>query len=300
MRHLENKTTNILVVDDDEFFLKTLEAFMGVFRYKCFVAVNGLDAIEQIKKRQIDIVITDIQMPQMNGLELLSYIQGNCHQIDVIVMTGYTDETNYVAVVKAGATDFINKPFTKDELEAKLHRIIREQNMRKKLEEFVWYDSLTGLYNRRFFDLKLHEEVKRAHRQKHDLLLALFDVDNFKEVNDSLGHLAGDHLLKTLGEIFNDSCRHGIDFPFRYGGDEFAIIVTSTKCQNAMTMLNRIVDNFSQKNFVDTSLSIGMSNYIHNKKTNWVENTVNLIAQTDKALYTAKAKGKNRIELNIN
>ncbi|MBU4262539.1 MAG: response regulator [Proteobacteria bacterium] len=180
MKLTDNHTVKILVVDDDSLVLEALSLLVESFGYQCFTAANGLEAIEKLKEDAIDIVVTDVMMPEMGGLELLAYIKENYPNTDVIVATGYTEKAGYAEVIRSGAIDFIKKPFERDELEAKLNRAERERSMIRKLEKLSLCDSLTGLYNRRSFDIKLAEEVQRAHRQDFQVYLALIDVDNFK------------------------------------------------------------------------------------------------------------------------
>ncbi len=131
----------------------------------------------------------------------------------------------YTDVIAAGAADFITKPFTLNELEAKLNRLIRERCLRQELELLAVRDPLTGLYNRRFFRKWSGEEVVRALRYDHPLFLFFFDIDHFKAYNDQNGHQAGDVLLIQLAEVLKSSIREDVDTAFRYGGDEFTVLL---------------------------------------------------------------------------
>lgn len=285
----------ILVVDDDTLVLEALSLLVASFGYKCLTAVNGLDAIDRLKEEAIDIVVTDVVMPEMDGLELLSYIKDHYSNTDVIVATGYTDKASYAEVIRAGAIDFIKKPFERDELEAKLNRVERERSMMRKLEKLSMCDSLTGLYNRRSFDLKLAEEVQRAHRQDYPVFLAMMDVDNFKGYNDTFGHPAGDKVLNAVGTILNDCTRHNVDFTFRYGGDEFAAILTQITEAQAVKIMTRVQESFSSAGFEGTSLSVGLVPCHRNEKVDWTINAAQMLDKVDKALYRAKSDGKNNI-----
>ena len=295
MKLTQTHDVTILVVDDDELVLEALALLVSSFGYVCLTAVNGLDAIEKLKERQVEIVVTDVVMPEMDGLELLAYIKDHYTQTDVIVATGYTDKASYADVIRAGAIDFIKKPFERDELEAKLNRVERERSMIRKLEKLSLCDSLTGLFNRRSFNQKLAEEVQRAHRQDYQVFLALLDVDNFKGYNDTFGHPAGDKVLNAVGMILNECTRHNVDFTFRYGGDEFAAILTQTSKEQAVKIMERVVDSFQVGGFAGTSLSVGLIRCEHNESLSWPKNAANMIERADQALYRAKADGKNRI-----
>lgn len=289
----------VLVVDDDRLVLEALHLLVESYGYKCLTAVNGSDAVAKLKDAVIDIVVTDVVMPEMDGLQLLSYINDNHPDTDVIVATGYTDKASYADVIRAGAIDFIKKPFERDELEAKLNRVERERKMIRKLEKLSLCDSLTGLNNRRSFDLKLAEEVQRAHRQDFHVYLALIDVDNFKGYNDTFGHPAGDKVLNAVGIILNDCTRHNVDFTFRYGGDEFAAILTQISREQAIKITERVLHNFQHAGFAGTSLSVGLVHCRRDETLSWPENAAGMIDRADKALYRAKNEGKNRVIVDL-
>jgi diguanylate cyclase (GGDEF)-like protein len=295
MKLTNNHAMRILLVDDDQLVLEALTLLVNSFGYKCVTAGNGLDAIEKLKEEAVDIVVTDVVMPEMDGLRLLAYIKDNYPHTDVIVATGYTDKASYADVIRAGAIDFIKKPFERDELEAKLNRVERERNMVRKLERLSLCDSLTGLNNRRSFDLRLAEEVQRAHRQDFQVYLALIDVDNFKGYNDTYGHPAGDKVLNAVGMILNDCTRHSVDFTFRYGGDEFAAILTQTSEEQAVKIMERVLRNFQRAGFAGTTLSVGLVRCERDESLPWPANAAGMIDRADKALYKAKSAGKNRV-----
>ena len=295
MKSAPKSDIKILVVDDDVLVLEALSMLVTSFGYQCFTAVNGRDALKKLKETAIDIVVTDVVMPEMDGLELLTHIKDNYSDTDVIVATGYTDKCSYADVIHAGAIDFIKKPFERDELEAKLSRVERERSMIRRLEKLSLCDALTGLLNRRSFDMKLAEEVQRSHRQDYQVFLALLDVDNFKGYNDTFGHPAGDKVLNAVGTILNDCTRHNVDFTFRYGGDEFAVILTQITKEQAIKIVERVQESFMLAGFIGTSLSAGLIPCRRNEKLEWNENFAELIDRADKALYQAKTQGKNRI-----
>jgi two-component system, cell cycle response regulator len=285
----------ILIVDDDPFILELLGIFISSFGHEFAAAEDGLQAVELLKKEEYTIVITDMKMPRMDGMQLLKHIKETYPGIDVIVVTGYTGSFSYTDVIKAGASDFISKPFNADELEAKINRIIREQMIVRELEHISMYDALTNLFNRRNFDQKLWEEVHRAHRQGYDIYLALVDVDKFKDYNDSFGHQAGDKLLQSVGRILIDCVRENVDWNFRYGGDEFAIIIPQTTREQVIHVAERILQHYQECNFTKTSLSIGLARFIRSGDRSWQEDISDMITRTDRALYLAKSRGRNQI-----
>lgn len=287
----------ILLVDDDPSILEILADLMAIFGHDYETAKDGLEAIDKLKHDFFHIVLTDMMMPGMDGMDLLKYIHGNYPNIKIMVVTGYDRTFTYTDVIRAGASDFISKPFNTDELEAKINRLVREIELLRQLEILSISDGLTGLYNRRYFDTKIIEEARRAHRQSHDLFLAVLDVDNLKEINDKYGHLAGDKLLKSVGDIITHCIRENVDWPFRYGGDEFCVILTQVSQDQALKTSERFIQNFNEKKLPRTGLSIGLAKFIRTKNKKWTDDIANLIKKADSALYKAKQTGRNRVVL---
>ncbi|KPJ99019.1 MAG: hypothetical protein AMJ60_06345 [Desulfobacterales bacterium SG8_35] len=285
----------ILLVDDDPSILEILSDMMAIFGYEHDTAQNGHEAIEKLKSDFFHIVLTDMKMPGMDGMELLRYMNSNYPNIKVMVLTGYDRTFSYTDVIKAGASDFISKPFNTDELEAKINRLVREIELLRQLEILSISDGLTGLYNRRYFDTKIFEEVRRAHRQNHNLFLALLDVDNLKMINDKYGHLSGDKLLKSVGDLIKHCIREDVDWPFRYGGDEFCVILSQVSQEQALMTSERFIQSFNEKKLPLTGLSIGLARFIRTGQNKWIEDIADLIRRADRALYKAKQSGRNRV-----
>jgi two-component system cell cycle response regulator len=287
----------ILIVEDDPANLDLMGTYIDSFGYPYESAVDGRDAVEKLQDGSITIVITDIIMPRMDGMQLLEYVREHHPNIGVIVVTGFSDSFSYTTLIKAGASDFISKPFNVDELEAKLNRLVRELSLVRRLEQYSISDPLTGLYNRRYFDDKILTEVQRAERQKYSVFLQMIDVDNMKLHNDSVGHQAGDKLLQELSQIIQESIRANVDWSFRYGGDEFGVISTQVEFAQMVSVAQRIQEQYNLRNFAGTWLSIGIARFIRHEDKNWQEDITDLVARADKALYSAKHRGKNQIFL---
>ena len=284
----------LLIVDDDPIILNLLTDFFSRLDYKYRRARDGVEAVSLLEQASSTIVITDLLMPRMNGMQLISEIKKRWPDTDIIVITGYGREFSYTDVIKAGASDFIRKPFDLNELEAKLNRIIKERRLRALLKRSSIRDGLTDLYNRRFFDQKLEEESERASRQKYPLYLIMLDLDNFKELNDTLGHQIGDKVLQNLADILKKSIRHNVDTPFRYGGDEFVLITPHASIEQARQIAERIRHNYlDNKERGKTTLSLGISCF---KRTQprLSEDIKAFIHRADDAMYAAKKAGGNR------
>ena len=273
----------ILLVDDDPFLRETLEKLLEVVGIPSHSASNGDEALKMLAENEYTIILTDMKMPGIDGMKLIKIICAE-PDISVIAMTGYSEGYTYVDVINAGASDFIKKPFGIEELEAKIRRIINERNLRKELNRLSITDSLTELYNQRHFYFRLNNEIKRAKRQNTSIAIILMDLNDFKIYNDKYGHLAGDEVLREAGDIVRSSIRDGVDSGYRYGGDEFAIILIDADLKNAKEVGHRIEEAFIRNKKV--TISVGYSLYkddISIKK---------LIDIADKDLYKSKQDKK--------
>jgi diguanylate cyclase (GGDEF)-like protein len=290
-----NEDQRFLVVDDEESIVSLLKDYLNLLGYPCETASNGREALEKIRQDpSFTIVITDICMPEMDGIELIKRAKEEWPEIDFIAITGYTRRYRYSDVVKAGASDFINKPFDLDELQAKIDRIIRERKLRQQLKAISHYDALTGIFNRRYFEEKVPEECYKAARQGYPLYLVMIDVDRFKEFNDAYGHQAGDELLRKLAETLVHSTRRLIDFPFRYGGDEFALLIPQCDAKEVEKIVKRILKRYQSFDLEPTSLSAGIAVLIL-RGDSLRESVDDLIRRADEALYEAKREGGGKV-----
>ncbi len=286
---------HILVVDDEQEILGALSELIRDLRHTCVTASDGMDALERLRENQFDIVITDIRMPRMDGVELIRRIKADFGgDVDVIAITGHHTEYEYTEIINAGASDFMTKPFSSDELEAKINRITRERCLLAELKHLSTRDCLTGLYNRGYFDKNLKHEAARALRQQFDLYLLLADVDNFKYYNDKYGHQQGDNLIRELAKIISSSIRKDVDSGYRYGGDEFAVVLPHVKQQQALEVAERIRTRYKERNLEPTSLSIGMAK-LKSSSDSLEENLWTLLRTADKSLYLVKRKGGDQV-----
>jgi diguanylate cyclase (GGDEF)-like protein len=290
---IDKESVVILIVDDDDLVLKTLNVLISSLGYRCLLAKDGLEALEVLRSNKCDLILSDVLMPNMDGLELLAYVGENYPQIDVIIATGYSEKASYADVIKAGAIDFIKKPIDQAELEAKLARACRERKMVYELEQLSLLDGLTSIFNRRAFDNKFTVEVERAYRQDYQLFLAIADVDNFKDYNDKYGHNEGDKVLIGVAEILRECTRNNVDMSFRIGGDEFAVLLPQTSATQATEIVQRILLRFIEANYGKTTLSIGIVSCRRNKDLGLDEDVQRMKERADKAMYEAKNSGKN-------
>ncbi|MDH3555781.1 MAG: diguanylate cyclase [Deltaproteobacteria bacterium] len=285
---------SVLSVDDDEEMIGLLHEVVSQLGHVSVTAVDGVDAFEKLGESEFDIIITDISMPRMNGIELTKRVKTDFEDIDVVVVTGYQEEYKYTDVIEIGASDFISKPFNINELEAKINRIIRERELRAELKRLSIRDGLTSLYNRRYFDENLKREAIRAFRQRYGLFLLLVDVDNFKEYNDQFGHQKGDDLLKELARLMMFYSRDNVDSVYRYGGDEFAVIIPHAKHEQAILVAQRLRNKFNTSKLGPAFLSMGMAQLAGGLKT-LEQDLETLLRIADQHLYLAKNNGGDQI-----
>jgi two-component system, cell cycle response regulator len=284
---LEYPSQKILVVDDEQSIRDLLSEALVHLGHEVETACNGSEAIAKLKEGKFDIIITDIIMPKMDGLELIRYLVKNQKGISVIAITGHTMTYQYTDVITAGASDFIAKPFTMNELEAKLNRILRERYLLEELERLAVKDPLTGLFNRRQFTEVSRKEAARSERYRHPLCLFSIDIDKFKVYNDVHGHQAGDQLLTQFARILTSSVRQNIDTTYRLGGDEFAVLLPHLTADLALQVANRIRDAYNALRFEPTSLSLGIAHFI--KKTGDSDRDIeDMVRRSDRALYHTK------------
>ncbi|MEA3417065.1 MAG: diguanylate cyclase [Thermodesulfobacteriota bacterium] len=293
--------SNILIVDDDAAIREAMHEFIELAGFSVFTASSGEEALELLKPNNISVVITDMMMPGMNGLELTGLIKKN-YDTDVIIMTGYSDKYSYEQAISKGASDIIFKPMHFKELLLRLKRVLKERQLKKErstmlknLEELAITDELTQLYNSRHFFKQLDMEVYRSKRYEHPLSLLFLDVDRFKKYNDAYGHLQGDKVLIRLSRIIK-SCLRTMDSAYRYGGEEFTVILPETQGKEALIVAARIKALMEAEKFtpepgkiVKVTISIGVTEYCPD------ESVSNFVERADKAMYIAKQEGRNRV-----
>jgi len=291
----------VLIVDDDAEIKDSIHEFITKSGYNCITASSAEEAVELLKSNHVNVAIADIILPGKDGLELTDIMKQN-HDIDVIVMTGYSNEYSYEEVITKGASDLIFKPFRFEELLLRLKKVLKNRQVIKdrarvldKLEQLAITDGLTKLYNLRHFYKQLEVEIGRCSRYGHSLSLLLLDIDNFKIYNDSYGHLEGDKALIRISQIIK-SCLRTMDSAYRYGGEEFTVILPETKGKKAKNVANRIKRAVELERFlpepdkvVTVTISIGLTEYFMNEQLSTV------IKRADQAMYNSKAQGRNRI-----
>jgi diguanylate cyclase (GGDEF)-like protein len=297
----EQKSTalTVMVIEDHPDQRDLLAIVLQREGYKVITAANGIEALEKLTAEKVQIALSDIMMPKMDGFELIKRIRGNpaLKNIYLILITARIQEGDRVRGLDLGADDYITKPFSFSELLARIRVGSRVVQYQQHLEYQTQVDSLTGLFNRRAFENKVGEEFERSKRYHSPLSLLILDIDNFKLINDTYGHHGGDAALVKISETFREKTRQS-DFPARYGGEEFVLVLPATDQENAVQAATKIHGAIRSSAFGTTArpfrltVSIGVSSTSVKFYSDWRE----LLRDADHALYIAKGSGKDRIE----
>jgi diguanylate cyclase (GGDEF)-like protein len=294
----------ILIIEDEEDILSLLSGLLESEGYNIFTASNGREGIMKFHEHNPDLILTDVRMPVMDGIEVLREVKTKESDTEVIILTGHSDEATAIDCLRLGAYDYFRKPLEDiDVLLTAVQRVlekryleIKNRSLVKQLEELSIKDPLTGLYNYRYLQTCLNEEIDRSKRYGHSFFILMIDADHFKDVNDNYGHLFGDHVLKKLGAIINHELR-STDRLFRYGGEEFLIIMNEISKAEVVNAVNRLMDAIRQHTFrnedAETKITVSMGGAFFPEDAN---TKINLIKKADQALYRAKEDGRDRFE----
>lgn len=284
----------ILLIDDDVAVLKLLEGAFTPEGYTVYICDDPLSAMDIIAFGKPDIILLDIMMPNLNGYEVLSNIKSNpeCEDICVIFLSAVDDMENKIKGMRAGVDDYITKPFEVREIVYRVEMILKRTN---KFKEKLLKDSLTGAYSRSYFNERVNAELERYKRYGTVFSIAFIDIDHFKMVNDTYGHVAGDYVLQRLVLFLSQNIRE-CDSIFRYGGEEFIVLLPETDEDHASLAMDRIRDGLNREAiyFAGNTLNITFSCGI--KQAGKEDNTIScLIESADKAMYAAKKIGRNEV-----
>jgi two-component system, cell cycle response regulator len=301
----------VLIVEDSRTQAEWLAQVLSRDGYRVTICGEGRDAIRRVRTEPPDLVLLDMILPDMDGLEVLRVLKARPEEqfLPVILLSVKADLDSRVTGLRIGADDFLAKPFADAEILARSAAMLRIKSLQDQLraakvqlEQLSVTDGLTGLFNRRHFEERLKEEFRRAHRYSDPVSLMMLDLDHFKNVNDRYGHLFGDEVLRSTAELLRASMREP-DICSRYGGEEFAVILPKTHVQGALVVAERILLELRRRSYaaeatetgareeVKVTVSIGIAFYPSKDVT-----TPSLLVKfADEALYRAKHDGRNTI-----
>jgi diguanylate cyclase (GGDEF)-like protein len=298
--------STIVVAEDDRI---TRELLVGMLREQGYVVeavTDGQLAVERVARGGVDLVLLDILMPRLSGLEACRLLKGMTSDsfLPVVLVTVKTDSASRVEGLKIGADDYVCKPFDKDELTARVEAMLRIKRLhdhvveaRARLEQLSLHDDLTGLYNYRYLHTRLSEEFKRAERYHDPLACLVVDIDRLQAHNDAGGRELGDRVVRFVAETIRRSVRE-VDVVARFGGDEFLVVLPSTHFAGSVTVAERIFQDTNQRiafgeqrSPLPVTLSLGVALF----PSRDVRTKDALLRGADAALHAAKRDGGNRI-----
>ena len=262
------------------------------------------EALDMLEKKHFDLLFLEYLLPDGNGLAFLDTLNSKRTDIPTVVITGQGDEMIASRMIQAGASDYLPKSkISSKSLLRTISNALEKARLKKemriaqeKLTEMSIRDELTGMFNRRYFKEALERELSGAKRYKHRLALGFIDLDHFKRVNDTHGHLCGDHVLKEFGKLLKESIRM-YDVACRYGGEEFAVLLPDTSLDEAESLFNRFRERIGKHIFAHNDIpvritaSVGLTAYSGKEETTAQQ----LLDLVDKALYQAKDQGRDKV-----
>lgn len=283
----------ILIMDDAELLADYYSLILTQAGMIARAVTNPLNLLKELESFQPNLILMDIYMPECTGLELAAVLRQemNYTKIPIIFLSTEEDKNKKLFAISLGGDDFLTKPISPQHL---ISAVLARSRRASILNYYMTTDSLTGLLNHSSTLKQLDIELTRAIMKKIPLSFVMIDIDHFKQVNDTHGHLIGDMVLKTLAELFLTRLRNQ-DTVGRYGGEEFALILPGATFEDCKKIMDDLRIKFSQYCFDETGVpffvtfSAGISSFSEKK------NAVTIISEADKALYKAKKLGRNQV-----
>jgi len=308
---MDNNTFKILIADDSLLNQEMLRVIlssdneenlkMGRLQYVLDFAKSGPEALVKVIDFRPDLILLDIIMPGLSGFEVLEKLQTDefARSVPVIIITGLSEEGYEEKGLECGAVDYITKPFRKAVVLARIKTQQKIVEQMRLIESYSLVDALTGISNRRNFDIRIEEQWGYARRKKLPVSVLMMDIDHFKNYNDTYGHQQGDETLKVVANAITNALMRSSDTAYRWGGEEFIALLVDTNLENAMVVAERIrkavetasVQNLNGGDPLNVTISLGVASAIPGEKNE----IPGMIKQADMALYTAKESGRNRV-----
>jgi diguanylate cyclase (GGDEF)-like protein len=302
LHELLGRKPRLLIVDDQAL---NIQALHRVFAADCqvFMATSGAQALQLCSQQLPDLVLLDVQMPDMDGFEVCLRLKADAQlrEIPVVFVTAHQDGDTETRGLDCGAVDFISKPFNPAVVRARVRTQLSLKLQSDLLREVAFIDGLTGLHNRRFFDERFNAELQRAQRNKSNLAIALIDVDFFKRYNDHYGHLSGDDCLRAVALALRLVLKRPGDIVCRFGGEEFACVLPETDAAGALAVgrameqtVRALRTPHAMSDVADVvTVSVGMA--VGSPSPDWTMES--MLSMADSELYRAKAEGRGQVRL---
>ena len=295
-----NVSMKVLVVEDDQLCRSVIKDILERSGWSVEVAADGREALDYCQTEHFSIIITDLVMPVMDGLELCRAVRASQKDdyVFILLLTAHDERDRLIAGFEAGADEFIHKPVHEFELLSRLKAAHRVLTLESTLKTLALHDQLTGAFNRGYLDKQLSREINRSWRYGHPLSLIFCDIDSFKSLNDTYGHPVGDQILKEIVVRINYTIRCENDWLARFGGDEFVIVLPETDtegCRIVAERIRRLVAEtplLVQGTEITMSVSSGAVSVVDTAQIK--ELTMNeLLSRADECLFRAKEAGRN-------
>ncbi|BAU56899.1 diguanylate cyclase [Halorhodospira halochloris] len=295
-----NRGIGALVVDDSRSARLHLVELLRRWGFGCEQAANGEQALERMRKpdSEIRLVICDQNMPGMDGITLIRNLrrQFPAHRLGIIGVSSYGSGLLSARLLKAGANDFITRPFLEEELSVRVNQNVDLLDLLRQAEDFARRDPLTGLGNRRYFAELAATLVETSERTKQPLAALVVDLDHFKQINDDFGHAAGDAALRSVAGMLGESVRRA-DLLARAGGEEFYILSLGLDLEGAKKFAERIRTSLEQLEVRYAGQRIAISASIGVASFSPPPSVEVLVEAADLAMYAAKKSGRNNVKL---
>lgn len=298
--------SNVLIVDDSASIRALVASVAESLGFTVLLATNGEEALGELSRHPVDLVVLDVEMPGINGFETCRLIRKLRQEwFPVIYLSGHSNDESVVQGLDAGGDVYVFKPINARVLESVMRSMGRISDMKQalrdanqQLQKLAYFDGLTEVMNRRGFDETLKRYWLQSKREQSSLSLLMLDVDHFKKFNDSCGHMEGDQCLKRVARALEQTVLRPGDIVARYGGEEFAVILMQTGIEGAEVVAAKILAAIRGESIPHpaspvashVTVSIGVSSSASAPSVD------DLIREADEALYRAKSAGRNQAQ----
>ncbi len=286
----------ILLIDDDVELVAYLKESLERQSYYVSIALTAERGLKIFYESKPDLILLDILLPDLSGIEVLNQIVGKAkkERIPIVIISGEYSKETQMQAYSLGVMDFLPKPV---DIDLFLVLIRNRFQLKREWQESIIVDELTGAFNRKHFNQTMKQLISDFKRTKRIFSLALIDLDHFKKVNDTYGHLIGDEVLQIFSQLVRNSLRAEDTF-CRYGGEEFAVFLPNTSAASALLVVQRIQERFSASEFFgkNEAFHVTFSGGIA-EVTNGDNIADKLVEEADKALYASKHAGRNQTTL---
>jgi diguanylate cyclase (GGDEF)-like protein len=289
----------VLIIDDSDDIHALIRARLAADASQRAIEItsapDGASGLECARNHPPDLILLDVDMPDLNGFEVCRQLKFDprTRDVPIIFLTGAASTEQKILGLELGAVDYVTKPFDPAELRARVRSSLRTKYLMDLLARKAQIDGLTGLWNRQYFDRRLSDELSLAIRHARPLACLLADIDHFKSCNDRFGHSFGDEVIRRVAMCLAEAAR-AEDVVCRYGGEEFAIIAPSTDSVGAADLAERLRVAVAQLSFAVAGRTFAVTASVGVAATDCTSD-LSIVELADRAMYRAKSEGRNRV-----